>query len=92
MDATPFALRLAALVRDALKDIQAVPVRAAAFDPATAEHSFSVALDNRSALILAARIVAAVAAEEPRLHLDTRPSGTMDLPHKPEIPVDRGGE
>jgi len=79
MDATSFALRLAAPVRDALKDIQAVVVRAAAFDAATAEHSFSVALDT-----VAAPITAAVAAEGPGLHLDMRPSGTMDLPqHAP---------
>lgn len=86
MDATPLALRLAAPVRAALNDIQTVLVGAAAFDPATAEHSFSVALDNRSALILAAPIAAAVAAEAPGLRLDMRPSGTMDLPDR----LDRG--
>ena len=86
MEATPFALRLAAPVRAALQDIQTVLVGATTFDPAITEHSFSIAVDNRSALVLAAPIAAAVAAEAPGLNLDMRPSGTLDLPDR----LDRG--
>ncbi len=86
MEATPFALRLAAPVRAALQDIQTVLVGATAFDPATTERSFSVAVDNRSALVLASPIATAVAAEAPGIQLDIRPSGTVDLPGQ----LDRG--
>jgi len=38
-----------------------------------------VALDNRSALILATPVAAAVVAEAPGVSLDLRPSGTTDV-------------
>ncbi len=79
MEPTPFAKRLAGPVRAALQGLSAVLEGAAEFDPATAGRSFVIALDNRAALVLAAPIAAAVAAEAPGVSLDLRPSGTMDL-------------
>jgi DNA-binding transcriptional LysR family regulator len=52
---------------------------AAAFDPATTEHRFTIGLNNRATLVLAAPLAAAVSAEAPRVSLDLRPSGTLDV-------------
>lgn len=79
MAPTPFAERLAGPVRDALEGLQTALDGAAGFDPATASRGFVAALDNRAALVLAAPIAAAVAAEAPGVSLDLRPSGTLDL-------------
>ena len=79
MEPTPYADRLAGPVRAALEGLGTALGGAAAFDPATAERGFTVALDNRSALVLAAPLAAAVAAEAPGVSLDLRPSGTMDV-------------
>ena len=86
MAPTPFAERLAGPVRDALEGLQAALDGAAGFDPATASRRFVAALDNRAALVLAAPIAAAVAAEAPGVGLDLRPSGTLDLADR----LDRG--
>jgi len=79
MTPTPFAERLAGPVHAALDGLSTALDGAAAFDPATADRRFVVALDNRAALVLAAPIAAAVAAEAPGISLDLRPSGTLDL-------------
>ena len=79
MEATPYAERLAGPVRVALEGLGTALDGAAAFDPATADRRFVVALDNRTAVVLAAPIAAAVAAEAPGINLDFRPSGTLDL-------------
>ena len=79
MKPTPFAERLAGPVRAALEGVGTAIEGAAAFDPAKAERSFTAAVDNRSALVLAAPIAAAVTAEAPGISLDLRPSGTMDV-------------
>lgn len=86
MAPTPFAERLAGPVRAALESLQAALGGAAGFDPATASRGFVAALDNRAALVLAAPIAAAVAAEAPGVGLDLRPSGTLDLADR----LDRG--
>ncbi|MCW6511824.1 LysR family transcriptional regulator [Lichenifustis flavocetrariae] len=86
MEPTPFALRLSGSVRTALRGIQAGLLDASIFDPATSERSFSIAVDNRSALVLTAPITAAVSAEGPGIRLDLRPSGTLNLPEQ----LDRG--
>lgn len=79
MEPTPFAGHLAGPVRAALEGLGTALDRAATFDPVTATRGFTAALDNRSALVLAAPIVAAVAAEAPGVSLNLRPSGTMDV-------------
>jgi len=86
MEPTPYAEQLAGPVRTALQSLQLALDGAAAFDPATAERGFVVAVDNRAALILAAPIATAVAAEAPDVSLDMRPSGTLDLAER----LDRG--
>ncbi len=79
MEPTPYAERLAGPVRAALEGLGAALDGAAAFDPATATRGFTIALDNRAALVLAAPVAAAVAAEAPGVSLDLRPSGTLDV-------------
>ncbi len=79
MEPTPFAGRLAGPVRAALDGLGAALDGAAAFDPATAERSFTIALDNRAALVIAAPVATAMAAEAPGISLDLRPSGTLDV-------------
>lgn len=79
MEPTPYAERLAGPVRTALEGLGTALDGGGAFDPATAGRGFTVALDNRSALVLAAPVAAAVAAEAPGVSLDLRPSGTLDV-------------
>lgn len=79
MEPTPYAGRLAGPVRAALEGLGAALDGAAEFDPGEAVRGFIVALDNRSALVLAGPVVAAVAAEAPGVSLDLRPSGTLDV-------------
>jgi DNA-binding transcriptional LysR family regulator len=79
MEPTPFAERLAAPVRFALEGLRIALDSAADFDPATAERRLVLALDNRATLVLAAPLAATVAAEAPRVTLDLRPSGTLNL-------------
>ncbi len=86
MEPTPYAERLAGPVRTALESLHAALDGAAAFDPAAAERGFSVAVDNRAALVLAAPLATTVAAEAPGVSLALRPSGTLDLAER----LDRG--
>ncbi len=86
MEPTPYADRLAGPVRAALESMHTALDGAAAFDPTAAERGFSVAVDNRAALVLAAPLATAVAAEAPGVSLDLRPSGTLDLAER----LDRG--
>jgi DNA-binding transcriptional LysR family regulator len=86
MEPTPHAERLIGPVRAALESLHNALDGAAAFDPATAEHGFVIALDNRGALVLAPPVAAVVAAEAPGVTLDMRPSGTLDLAER----LDRG--
>src|ERR1700761_2539221 len=79
MEPTPYAERLIGPVRSALESLRIALDNAADFVPATADRSFIIAVDNRSAIVLAAPLVAAAAAEAPSVTLDIRPSGTLDL-------------
>jgi DNA-binding transcriptional LysR family regulator len=86
MDPTPYAARLADPIRRALEEMATALDRAAEFAPAAAERTFRVALNNHSALVIAAPLVAAVAAEAPGITLDLRPSGTLNVADQ----LDRG--
>jgi DNA-binding transcriptional LysR family regulator len=86
MEPTPYAERLAGPVRSALEGLQTALDGAAAFNAETAERGFSVAMDNRSTVVLAAPLAAVVAAQAPRVRLQLRPSGTLDLAEQ----LDRG--
>ena len=79
MGPTPYAENLAGPVRAALESLQTALVGAPVFDPKSSEHNFAIALDNRAAVILAAPLALAVLSEAPRITLDLRPSGTLDL-------------
>jgi DNA-binding transcriptional LysR family regulator len=86
MEPTPYAEQLAGPVRAALDSLQTALDGAAAFDASVAERDFAVAVDNRAALVLAAPLATAVAAEAPGITLALRPSGTLDLAER----LDRG--
>jgi len=75
---TPRAEQLALPLRQALADMQRA-LEPEAFVPAEASRRFSIAVNNYAALVLAAPLVAAVFAAAPRLQLDLRPSGTLDV-------------
>ncbi|GLS45343.1 LysR family transcriptional regulator [Methylobacterium brachythecii] len=79
MEPTPYAADLADLVRAALESLGPELQGATAFDPALAERKFSIAVDNRSALVLAAPIAGLCAVEAPRVTLNLVPSGTLDV-------------
>jgi DNA-binding transcriptional LysR family regulator len=86
MEPTSYAERLVGPVRAALESLQTALDGAAPFDPENAERGFTLAMDNRAAVVLAAPLAAAVGAQAPRVHLDVRPSGTLILPEH----LDRG--
>jgi DNA-binding transcriptional LysR family regulator len=86
MEPTPYAARLVGPVRAALESLHTALDGAAPFDPETAERGFTLAMDNRAAVVLAAPLAAAVGAQAPRVHLDLSPSGTLNLPER----LDRG--
>ncbi len=75
---TPRAEELAPTLRQALDAIERA-FEAPGFDPALATREFSVALDNRAALALAAPLVRQVSEAAPGVMLRLRPSGTLDL-------------
>ncbi|MDB5360301.1 MAG: LysR family transcriptional regulator [Rhodospirillales bacterium] len=86
MAPTPQAENLADGVRAALQRLRTTLDSAASFMPATAERRFAIAVNNHAALVLAAPLAAAAAAEAPGVVLDFRPSGTLDLAEQ----LDRG--
>jgi DNA-binding transcriptional LysR family regulator len=86
MEPTPYAQRLVGPVRAALEGLRTALDGAAPFDPETDERGFTLAMNNRAAVVLAAPLAAAVSAEAPGVQLDLRPSGTLDLPER----LDRG--
>ncbi|HMA48925.1 MAG TPA: LysR family transcriptional regulator [Magnetospirillaceae bacterium] len=79
MRPTPRAELLAPPIHQALKDIRFAVSGAASFCPLTDERVFTIAVNNYSALVLAAPLTAATAAEAPGITLDLRPSGTLDI-------------
>ncbi len=76
MEPTARALLLATPVRRALEDF-AQALEPEDFSPALADRVFRLALNNHAALVLAAPILRACAAEAPNIRLDVRPSGTL---------------
>jgi len=75
---TPRAEQLAVPVRQALADMQHA-FEPEAFVPAEASRRFSVAINNYAAIVLAAPFVSAVSEAAPRVQLDLRPSGTLNV-------------
>lgn len=85
MEPTARALQLATPIRRALADM-AQALEPEDFLPATAERSFTLALNNHAALVLATPIMRACGAEAPGVRLQIRPSGTLAV----EDLLDRG--
>lgn len=79
MAPTPQAERLAPSVRQALADLRAALDGARPFEPQEVEQTFTVAVNNYAALVIAPRLAAMVAREAPSVTLDLRPSGTLDI-------------
>jgi DNA-binding transcriptional LysR family regulator len=75
---TPRAEQLAGPLRQALADLQGA-LAPEAFVPAEATRRFALAVNNYAAIVLVPPVVAAVAAAAPGVHLDFRPSGTLDV-------------
>jgi DNA-binding transcriptional LysR family regulator len=75
---TARAEQLAAPLRRALSDMQ-LALEPDTFIPEQADRRFTVAANNYAAVVLSPRIVMAVAAAAPSVHLDIRPRGTLDV-------------
>ena len=82
---TPRAEALAQPLRNALSDMQ-LALEPAAFDPASSDRRFTLAVDNYTAVVLVPPLVAAVSAAAPAVRLDLRPRGTLDIAER----LDRG--
>lgn len=75
---TPRAEALAQPLRSALSEVQHA-LEPAAFDPASADRRFVLTVNNYAAAVIAPPLVAAVSAAAPRVRLDLRPSGTLEV-------------
>jgi DNA-binding transcriptional LysR family regulator len=82
---TPRAEQLALPLRNALSQLQ-MALEPEAFVPAEAERRFALAVNNYAAVVLVPPLVAAVITSAPRVELDLRPSGTLDVMER----LDRG--
>lgn len=78
MAPTPRAEMLAEPVRRMLAELQRA-LAAEAFAPETAERTFSVAVNNYAAVVLAAPLLGACRVLAPKVRLNFRPSGTLDV-------------
>jgi DNA-binding transcriptional LysR family regulator len=78
MRPTPRAEQLAALLRQALSELQQA-LQPETFVPATADRRFALAMNNYAAVVVAPPLVTAVSTAAPSVQLDLRPSGTLDL-------------
>lgn len=75
---TPHAEQLATPVRFALEGLQQA-LEPEQFDPSSAKTMFRIAVDNYAAVVMVSKIVNAVAEIAPKVRLDFRPSGTLDI-------------
>lgn len=78
MEPTPRARDMAGPVRQAVVQLQGV-LDPESFDPASARQTFTIAVNNFAAIVLAAPLAALCAARAPNVRLVMRPSGTLDL-------------
>lgn len=76
---------LAQPLRQALSEMQ-LALDPVAFDPVASDRRFALSVNNYAAVVLAPPLVAAVSAAAPSVHLDLRPSGTLDIADR----LDRG--
>jgi DNA-binding transcriptional LysR family regulator len=85
MEPTPRAMQLAAVVQRTLDDLRNA-VQPVAFDPATSQRTFRLAVNNYAATVIAPGLVRACRAAAPGVRLSIRPTGAMDL----EAALERG--
>jgi DNA-binding transcriptional LysR family regulator len=78
MTPTPRAEQLASPVRQALDGLQQ-SLEPAQFEPSKATRTFHIALDNYSAVVLAAPVALQIARMAPGIALDFRPGGTLNI-------------
>jgi DNA-binding transcriptional LysR family regulator len=83
---TPQAEHLAPSIRQALADLGAVLENKRTFEPQEVARTFVIALNNYAALVIGPALAATVVREAPRVTLDLRPSGTLDITEQ----LDRG--
>jgi LysR family transcriptional activator of mexEF-oprN operon len=83
MQPTPRALALVDPLRRAIGALEEVLVAPRAFDPATSEQRFAIALDDRADLIVVPELLRRVRAEAPGVTLQVRAWGRHDAP--PEL-------
>ena len=82
---TPRASEIAASVHGAIAQLRSA-VEFEAFDPALSRQTFSIAMSNFAAIVIAAPLAAACAEKAPYVRLVMRPSGTLDT----DALLDRG--
>src|SRR5690349_445431 len=75
---TPRAETLVQPLRNALSEMR-LALEPTAFEPATSDRRFTLAISNYAAIVLAPPLVVAVSAAAPSVRLDLRPSGTGTL-------------
>lgn len=85
MEPTPRAEQFAGPVRRALDELS-LALEPDRFDPATAERSFRLAVNNYAAVVLAAPIALACAHAAPKVQLSLAPAGALNIPEA----LDRG--
>lgn len=83
MQPTPRALALVEPLRRAIGALEEVLVAPRAFDPATTEQRFAIALDDRADLIVVPELLRRLRAEAPGVTLQVRAWGRHDAP--PEL-------
>jgi DNA-binding transcriptional LysR family regulator len=80
MRPTPRALALREPLQRALAALEEVLEVPTAFDPATSEERFAIALDDRADIIVVPMLVARIRAEAPHVQLQVLPWGKHDAP------------
>jgi DNA-binding transcriptional LysR family regulator len=80
MEPTPRAQELVEPIRQALSGLRDALAGAHNFDPAGARQSFTIAVNNHAALVMAPPLAVAATTDAPGVRLDFRPSGTLDTP------------
>ncbi len=74
---TPRASEMVGPIRQAIVQLRSA-LRLESFDPATSRQTFSIAMNNFAAIVLAAPLAVACASRAPNVRLVIRPGGTLD--------------
>src|SRR5690606_35044863 len=82
MQPTPRALELEEPLRRAVQALEEVLVAPRAFDPATSEQRFAIALDDRADLMVVPELMRRISAEAPNVRLQVHAWGRHEPPHE----------